>query len=210
MKQPKKSNRGAAVVRPYHHGNLRTALIDTGLDMLSRSSGADLSLRELARQTGVSSAAVYRHFATKEDFRAAVSAEGYRRLAAAGATARAGLTDPVDAIRATGFTYIQFARHNPALFKMMFEWVDPAYRTDERSAAVRAALSSIYSDMARALDLDINDPRIALGAIHAWSHVHGLSVLILEGKLDQGPVDVERLIELVANGYQPPTADLLR
>lgn len=210
MKRTSKSKRVVRAPRPYHHGNLRTALIDAGLDMLSSSPGADLSLRELARRVAVSSTAVYRHFATKEDFRAAVSAEGYRRLAAAGATARAKRTDPVEAIRATGYAYIQFARDNPALFKMMFERVDPAYRTDERSAAAVDALSSIYVDMARALNLDVDDPRIALGAIHAWSHVHGLSVLILEGKLDQGPVDLERLIELVANGYKPPTADLLR
>ena len=62
----------------YHHGNLREAILEAGLAHLEKSADEALSLRELARQTGVAANAVYRHFASKEQLLAALAAEGFR------------------------------------------------------------------------------------------------------------------------------------
>src|SRR6516164_3531446 len=67
--------------KPYHHGDLRHALIQAGLEMLSEGGAAALDLRKVARRAGVSHAAPYRHFADKQALVAAINEEGFRRLA---------------------------------------------------------------------------------------------------------------------------------
>src|SRR5437870_13854777 len=67
--------------KPYHHGDLRHALIQAGLELLSEGGASALDLRKVARRAGVSHAAPYRHFADKQALIAAINTEGYRRLA---------------------------------------------------------------------------------------------------------------------------------
>src|SRR6266700_5995996 len=67
--------------KTYHHGDLRNALIQAGLEMLSESGAAALDLRKVARKAGVSHAAPYRHFADKQALIAAINEEGFHRLA---------------------------------------------------------------------------------------------------------------------------------
>src|SRR5438552_2670358 len=67
--------------KAYHHGDLRNALIQAGLELLAESGAAALDLRKVARKAGVSHAAPYRHFADKQALIAAINTEGYRRLA---------------------------------------------------------------------------------------------------------------------------------
>ncbi|MEO7251920.1 MAG: TetR/AcrR family transcriptional regulator [Arenimonas sp.] len=200
----KSAGRAIAPARSYHHGNLRAALVEAGLVALERRERKELSLRGLARQVGVSPNAAYRHFADKEGFLVGMAAEGFRRLAIIGVEARSGRLTPVEAIRAMGYAYIKFARDNPELFRLMFDRVDPMRRTEELKMATRSALKTIYVDMAKALKLKLDDPLVTAGAIHAWSHVHGLSLLILDGQLDHGGTNIDQVIALVANGYRPP------
>lgn len=193
-----------AEARSYHHGNLQRALVEAGLAALDRMEYQDLSWRELAREIGVSANAAYRHFADREALLAAIAAEGFRRVAVVGEKARSAQKNPLDAIRATGYAYIQFARRNAALFKLMFKHFDAQHRSEELDLAARKALETIYVDVASALKLELSDPRVTLVTLHAWSHVHGLSMLILEGQLEQVPVDLDQLIEMVAHNYQFP------
>src|ERR1700754_5119881 len=67
-------------VRPYHHGDLRRAIVTAALEILSETQSVDFSLRELARRAGVSHNAPYKHFAEKSDLLAAVSAAGFELL----------------------------------------------------------------------------------------------------------------------------------
>lgn len=201
--KPRRDKPGPAA-RSYHHGNLQAALVEAGLAALDRMEHQDLSLRELARKVGVSANAAYRHFADRETLLAAIAAEGFRRVAAAGAKARSAQKTPLDAIRATGYAYIQFARSNAALFKLMFRHFDQQHRIEELDLAARQALETIYVDVAGALKLELSDPRVTLVTLHAWSHVHGLSMLILEGQLEHVPVDLDQLIEMVAHNYRFP------
>jgi AcrR family transcriptional regulator len=200
-----KSRRNSpAAARAYHHGNLQAALVEAGLAALGRMEHQDLSLRELAREVGVSANAAYRHFADREALLAAIAAEGFRKVGAVGAKARSGQKTPLDAVRATGYAYIQFARRNAALFKLMFKHFDEQHRSAALDLAARQALETIYVDVASALRLEPGDPRVTLVTLHAWSHVHGLGMLILEGQLDRVPVDLDQLIGMVARGYRFP------
>src|ERR1700751_4478700 len=105
--------------RPYHHGDLRRAIVNAALEILSETQSLDFSLRELARRAGVSHNAPYKHFADKRELLAAVSAAGFEALTkrmareSAGHSARAQLFAMLRA-------YIRHGVENPALYRLMF------------------------------------------------------------------------------------------
>src|SRR5215469_18030268 len=106
--------------RPYHHRDLRQALIRSALEILSETGVAGLSLRAAARRARVSAMAPYRHFADKEALLAAVAEYGFRELAAQLTKATAAAADPRAGLAALGVAYVLFAREQPSLFKLMF------------------------------------------------------------------------------------------
>ena len=106
--------------RPYHHGDLRAALIEAGLAMLAERDAEGVSLREMARSVGVSATAVYRHFPDKTALMAALAREGLDRLAAAQHAASDHVGGGAAGFAATGQAYVRFALANPALFRLIF------------------------------------------------------------------------------------------
>jgi AcrR family transcriptional regulator len=107
--------------RPYHHGNLRAALLGEAERTL-RDRGIDaLSLRDLARQTGVSHAAPRRHFADRQALLDALAEAGFTRLTeeVRAATDEAG-EDYGARLRAAATAYVRFATRDPALLELMF------------------------------------------------------------------------------------------
>ena len=107
--------------RPYHHGNLREALLLAGEQALEAGGAQNLSLRELAREVGVSHAAPRRHFPDKQALLDALALSGWERLGAALAAAVADAGDDFDA-RMLGLAraYVAFATRHPALIELMF------------------------------------------------------------------------------------------
>jgi AcrR family transcriptional regulator len=161
--------------RPYRHGNLPAALQAAARQILDENGLQSVGLRETARRVGVSATAAYRHFASKDDLLASVAAEGFRELAAAMEGATRGATP----LTRAGLAYIEFAHQNPGLFRLMFGPIlaDRAkYPTlQTASARVEALLLSGVADL---------DPRPLddnLAATAAWSLVHGLSHLVVDG-----------------------------
>jgi AcrR family transcriptional regulator len=189
------SKRPAPKPKAYHHGNLREALITEGLAVLAAGDQADISLRELARRIGVSPNAAYRHFADKEALLAALAAEGYRRLGAAGRPAVSA--DPQNRLNAHGRFYVDFAVKNPGLFRLMFGGVVPHTATEELERASSESLAALQSGIAAASGLPFDDPKVAVGTVWAWSIVHGLAHLILDGQLDAFAIEPDLLIDQV-------------
>src|SRR5262249_37993489 len=105
--------------RPYHHGDLRQALVRSALEIMSEAGVAGLSLRAAARGARFSAMAPYRLFADKEALLAAVAEYGFRELAARLAAATAAAADPRAGLAALGVAVL-FAREQPSLFKLMF------------------------------------------------------------------------------------------
>jgi AcrR family transcriptional regulator len=189
--------------RSYHHGDLRQALVRSALEILSEAGVAGLSLRAAARRAKVSAMAPYRHFADKEALLAAVAEYGFQqlgaRLTAATATApdRAGLA-------ALGVAYVVFARDEPSLFKLMF---GPTIEKKSAHPALDEAGCACFNVLRRAVEAagfsdreaDLDDVSLA-----CWSLVHGLSALIVDGRLaedDAGPAEVvaTRLTRLISD-----------
>src|SRR5690349_4396788 len=108
--------------RPYHHGNLRQALLDSALEIIEESGPSALSLREAASRAGVSHAAPKRHFATVADLYRAVAEDGYRALREHLLKRVAGQPDaaPLQALAILGVAYVEFATTNRGRFRAMF------------------------------------------------------------------------------------------
>jgi AcrR family transcriptional regulator len=159
---------------PYHHGNLRRALLDAALARI-RAAGPDgFSLRELAREAGVSHAAPAHHFGDKAGLLTAIATEGYERLGAA-------LRTHVDeGFLAVGLAYVQFAVEHPAHFEVMYR-PDLLCADDPDLVAARTTTSTfLYGPAAGAVpDADALHVGIA-----GWAFVHGFASLWLSGNFD--------------------------
>lgn len=171
--------------RTYHHGDLRAALIDEGLRLLKTETAQTLSLREVARNVGVSAAAVYRHFPDKAAFLKALAGEGLKRLATA--QARASESAKVNGFAASGEAYVRFALANPGLFRLIFTSGSgpTSFAHDREGSAGR----QLHHHVAAALGDEADDETMRTAAYRAWALVHGLAMLILDGQIDRASAE---------------------
>ena len=211
--------RPTSVAGPYHHGDLRRALLDAGV-ALARSGGPEaVGLRAATRAAGVTPNAAYRHFADRNALLAAVSLAAQSQVAAAmEQELRRSLPtgDPAGdaraALRAVGTGYLRFAAAEPGLFRVAFTVND-----DLRHAASEAGRGPGGRTPFELLS-DALDALVAAGALPAadragadlvaWSAVHGLATLLLTGPLrtlDAGTVAAvsTRLLDVVERGLAP-------
>ncbi|GLQ12261.1 TetR family transcriptional regulator [Devosia yakushimensis] len=172
---------------PYHHGNLRQALLEAALIILEREGEAGLGLRDLARAVGVSAAAPYRHFDSRAALLEALAVTGFQRFTAAMEAIPA--TNPPDLMAAMGKTYVLFALDNANLFRLMFS---PQLSKDGRPG-LRIAADMAFDTLRHVSGGDTRTGRIA--ALAAWARVHGLAVLLLDGQIAlRAGEDTEALI----------------
>ena len=169
--------------RGYHHGDLRTALIETGLSLLATRRADDISLREVARLAGVSATAVYRHFPDKQALIAALCARGETELADAQRTATEAVGGGVAGFGASGEAYVRFALENPALFRLMMSTRPAAGSSGDIMDHSSPAMRSLRDDIAAVLPESADQQHQRLAAIHAWSLVHGMAMLMLDGMI---------------------------
>src|SRR5450631_4136222 len=106
--------------RPYHHGDLRRAIVKAALEILRETQSLEFSLRELARRAGVSHNAPYKHFADKRELLAAVSAAGFEALTKRMGREITGHGDARARLFAVLRAYIRHGVENPALCRLMF------------------------------------------------------------------------------------------
>ena len=208
---------------PYHHGDLRRALIDTALKLVSETQDWTFSLREVARRAGVSHRAPYNHFPEKLDLLAAVAAVGFERLRAGLVHAMAGIDGSEALLAAVCRAYVHLGLENPALYRLMF---GPAL--SETGARDRPMVARTAGGQARAVLEEVilrgarsgifavspDKPQdLALAALSVWSATHGLTMLIID-KLSQKDLAVEDMIErmlrMVTEGLRQPPDQSLR
>jgi AcrR family transcriptional regulator len=208
------------MVSSYHHGNLRDALVEAGVELARTGGPSAVQLRAVSRLAGVSHNAAYRHFANQEDLLAAVGErcfaqlgrlmiERSERVTASGAVPRARAR-----LEAIGRAYIDFARAEPGWFRTAFSSAR-SHPEGEPADAPSAGAGSVTSgpvadettDPYRLLNARLDD-LVSVGAITplrrrgaeyaAWSAVHGLSSLLLDGPLRDLPEpEVEHAITAV-------------
>jgi len=163
----------------YHHGNLRESLLAAALDILATQGLEELSLRKLARVTGVTQAAPYTYFDSKDDLLAAVAESGFQKLALQMAEDATGAPNARARIERLITSYIRFSQENRPLFQIMFgrELADL-----KKFPTLAMTAGKSYALFSAALAKQEGDVRFLTVAI--WSLCHGLTTLIVEEKID--------------------------
>jgi AcrR family transcriptional regulator len=191
--------------RPYHHGNLREALIDAALASARTDGPHAVVLRAATRQAGVSPGAAYRHFSDRDDLLRAVARRCLDRMGAL-MEVRLGDADPLPGpggawarLHVAGRAYIEFATTEPGWFHTAF--AIPIEAEPSRPGGARGLFQIL---------VDVLDELVATGAITpearvraeyvAWSSVHGIATLLAGGSLrDLPPSERDAAIERVVN-----------
>jgi AcrR family transcriptional regulator len=168
----------------HFEGDLRRALIDAAAATLDDVGVDGVSLREVARRSGVSHAAPAHHFGDKAGLLTAVAVEGFELFVAHLARVLAAVTDePVDRLLALGRAYAEFAESHPGHFEVMFRPSPRASTTRPTLAASNAAFES-SADRSSTISSSAGGPTPTRGlAVAAWALAHGISVLRTQGSL---------------------------
>ncbi|MBK8457405.1 MAG: TetR/AcrR family transcriptional regulator [Phyllobacteriaceae bacterium] len=167
--------------RPYHHGDLRAALLSAAEEELAEKGVEAFTLRGVAKRAGVSHAAPAHHFRNVEAMLTALAAIGFRRLTAAMRARHAeAAKTPRDQFIASGVGYVDFALANPALFRLMFSSQRPEHGNADMADAGAEAFEVLVDDVAAVRGDDpmaSRDGRFDVTA--AWSLAHGLANLLI-------------------------------
>ena len=172
----------------YHHGDLRAALINAGLE-LTRAGGPDaLSIRAATRRVGVSPNAAYRHFADRETLLKAVATAIQDRMAARMRSQTRGHGSPAvqarDRLRAVGMGYIEFALDEPGWFTVAFFGANLTAVADNTGARLAPPYRALVEALDAMVDAGVLAPQRRDGAEWScWSAVHGFAELVLHGPL---------------------------
>ena len=156
--------------KPYHHGDLRAALLAAGEAELTEKGVEGFSLRSVAKRAGVSHAAPSHHFGDTNGLLTALAAEGFTRFQDTLDAREVGATDARDKAVRAGVGYLEFAMRGPPLFRLIFSSVRPDFASTELTAAARRAYDHLVH------------PVTALGGgdtdvVALWVTSHGLADL---------------------------------
>lgn len=184
--------------RGYHHGNLRQALVEAALTLIAEKGPQGFTLSEAAKAADVTPAAVYRHFAGRDDLLAEVARQGFEIFAALMDYAfDNGRPSALAAFEATGRAYLAFARKYPGHYMAMFEsglspqaWPDLA----PVAARARAVLERAADGLSQHLPANRRPPGSMVSA-HVWAMSHGVVELYMRGNGVQSPFPPEDLLE---------------
>lgn len=201
----------------YRHGDLRRALLDAGIELAREGGGPDaVVLREATRRAGVVPNAAYRHFASRQELLQAVRAAALSQVAIAMEAELAQLrraSSPADyaraSLRAVGTGYLQYAQDEPGLFRTAFSVPDKVEGDADPAKAGKSGLNPfqlLSAALDRLVEAGVLPSEQRLGAEYlAWSAVHGLALLIIDGPLRvltraQTQVVGQRLLDMVEKG----------
>lgn len=190
----------------YHHGNLRDTLLAAAMAQLAQQQDASLSLRELARTAGVSIAAVYRHFPSKEALLAEVAAAGFASLRQRWDQhlPPLGSLPAAERFELLGQQYIEFALSAPAHYRLMFEHQDVRQFPVLLQAAEQCFEHVLLTAGAAVREAGLDAHWAKAAASAGWSLGHGYVMLRLSGRLDMIGGGNELTPSLVPRFFQLP------
>lgn len=172
--------------RPYHHGDLRLALIEAAETWMQTRADWAFTLREIARNLGVSHNAPYKHFVDKGALLTVLGERAFDRLGARLSAAMTGIAvdDTRSMIEAAAVAYVGFALAEPAAFRLMFG--EELARCED--AAFRRSVDGTFGALTDVIARGVaaGHLRADIGGGHAataWAMVHGLSLLLIDGRL---------------------------
>ncbi|MGP9790387.1 TetR/AcrR family transcriptional regulator [Roseinatronobacter sp. NSM] len=176
----------SATVTPktgYHHGDLRAQLIAAVRELVETHGPDGFSVAEAARRAGVSSAAPYKHFKDRPEILRGVVSEAMDRLRAAmEAGAAAHPVGSLEAVAAIGLAYVDFARTEPGVFRLVFGLTEGHENAPDLQVKGEGCFGVVVLAAAACLGLPPNTPEVQRRAYMLWSFVHGHSFLHIDMK----------------------------
>lgn len=191
--------------KPYHHGNLREALLEAAIRLIAEVGPTAFTLREVARRAGVSHNAPYRHFRDRDDLLAAVAAQGFRELTRAMNEAAARKSDVLERLKYAGLGYVTFALRRPEHFTVMFDAPVSKRKHPDSAAAGEESFATLLGFVKGCQDAGRLPPGdLRQMALLAWTMVHGIAKLAITGRLPlQSNSEVLRFAEFVIQQSLP-------
>jgi AcrR family transcriptional regulator len=185
--------------RGYHHGNLRQALVEAALSLIGEKGPQGFTLSEAAKTADVTPAAVYRHFAGRDDLIAEVARQGYDIFAALMDYAyNNGQPTALAAFEATGRAYLAFARKYPGHYMAMFE-SGLSFNAHPDLALVAQKARAVLEQAATELSEQLPEgkrPPPSMFSAHIWAMSHGVVELFMRGSPGaKSPFPPEDLLE---------------
>ena len=168
--------------KPYHHGDLRDALLVAAEQALAELPLEDISLREIARRAGVSHAAPKHHFSSLGQLLGEVAARGYERFVAELDEAAGRVSDqsPRARMLAMARAYLRFALSNRAVYGLMFGKRDNVVDTTPH---LSNAMFAAWTQLEEAVSALVGPQRAKYAAVTVWSMVHGMAMLRIDHKV---------------------------
>jgi AcrR family transcriptional regulator len=172
-------------VQPYHHGDLRRALVDQATKLVLSHGHPAITVREVARKIGVTNTAAHYHFRTRDALLAAVATRGFEEMTAALESAMRGATDARSRLRQLGEAYVRYALEHGRMYLLMFS---AETATRDAYPELRAASDRMFALLVDAIR-DGQETGLVRGgppvdaALVAWSAAHGFASLALERRL---------------------------
>lgn len=174
---------GVKAKTAYHHGDLRAQLIAAAAELVETHGPDGFSVSEAARQAGVSSAAPYKHFRDRDEILRGVAAEAMGRLAVNMKQGAGSFADgSLEAVAAVGQAYIDFARTEPGIFRLVFGLTEGHEEAPELLEKGRNCFAVVAEASARFLGQSSDDPDALRRAYLLWAFVHGHSFLTIDKK----------------------------
>ena len=169
--------------RPYHHGNLREALLRGAVRVIAEVGPAAFTLREVARRAGVSHNAPYRHFRDKDALLAAVAAQGFRELPRAMRAAGERQALALEKLKQSGLAYVAFAVRRPEHFTVMFDAPVCTSKDPEYVQASQEAFNTLVKYIRNCQEEgQLPEGNTLERTLYAWSLVHGIAKLAVAGR----------------------------
>jgi AcrR family transcriptional regulator len=185
--RPAVRRRKAAGDTPYHHGDLREALLQAAERVLERDGLAGLTLRAVAREAGVSHAAPTHHFGDLTGLVSELAAIGFRMFNEAMNAAGNSETLPIMKGLASAKAYVAYAQAHPGMYGVMFRSARLDYSRPSLHEASDAAFAGLTRGVGASRHEQIPQDGLSLdqaaAIARAWSLVHGFTTLLLDGRL---------------------------
>jgi AcrR family transcriptional regulator len=177
--------------KPYHHGDLRSALIEGAAQLIAEGGERRFSLAQLSRSLGVSAAAPYRHFADRDELLGAVALGALHAFAEALGAESAETDPPAEQLPAMAAAYVRFAAGQPAIFGLVFGL---GLDTKQRYPELRRAYETVEARLeASVAELCPDDPVAAQALADAIeAAAHGYAALLTDGLATPAPADIDR------------------
>lgn len=187
--------------KKYHHGDLKNALIQAGVEILAKEGVDGLSLRKVAQHAGVSHSAPYAHFPDKQSLIAAISTEGFNQLYAELEAAISPYSkNPKKQLFDGAKTYVRFAEENTDTFKIMFSGVLEKEKDYPSFVEISSKMFKLVVEVVQACqDTGILPTAPAdLMAVSVWGQIHGIVSLSLEGQVSHTVLNKYSCQEIVS------------